>query len=167
MKAALTEFMRLYEDGKLGTDSGVIEAYNEAVRALPAPASSALPSNGAIAHTYGKLKAALAELLRLYDWRNELGRIERDFNHDKKQMTTWLNKYGREKHAAWDVARTTLDGAPDIDALLLHERIQTEAQARVAPNSATSPHKCCPHPAWCAKDGCAADKDDQPEGRDA
>lgn len=66
------------------------------------------------ANSYGcALKAALTELLRLYDWRNELGRIERDFNHDKKQMTTWLNKYGREKHAAWAVARALLtDAAP-------------------------------------------------------
>lgn len=32
---ALNEFMRLYEDGKLGTDSEVIEAYNAAVLALP------------------------------------------------------------------------------------------------------------------------------------
>lgn len=92
--------------------------------------SQELPSNGCIAHNYAKLKASLTELLRLYDWRNELGRIERDFNHDKKQMTTWLNKYGREKHAAWDVARSTLAGAPDIDVLLLHERIQGEAQER-------------------------------------
>ena len=110
----------------------------EAVGMLESAESSDLPSNGAIAHTYGKLKAALTELLRLYDWRNELGRIERDFNHDRKQMTTWLNKYGREKHAAWAVARDTLAGAPDIDALLLHERIQTEAQARIATESATS-----------------------------
>lgn len=31
----LTEFMRLYEDGKLGTDPEVIAAYNEAVSTLP------------------------------------------------------------------------------------------------------------------------------------
>lgn len=47
----------------------------------------------------------LTELLRLYDWRNELGKIERDFNHDKKQMKTWLNQYGREKKVAWITAR--------------------------------------------------------------
>lgn len=64
------------------------------------------------------IKEALVELLRLYDWRNELGRIERDLNHDKKQMKTWLNQYGREKKAAWEVARQlvaarTLTASPD------------------------------------------------------
>jgi hypothetical protein len=89
-----------------------------------------LPSNGCIALTYGKLKAALKELLRLYDWRNEIGTIERDFNHDKKQVKTWLNQYGREKKQAWHVARDVLAWAGDIDALMLHERIQREAQMR-------------------------------------
>lgn len=60
-----------------------------------------------------RLRAALVELLRLYDWRNELGRIERDFNHDKKQMKTWLNQYGREKKAAWDEARRVLGNTID------------------------------------------------------
>lgn len=50
------------------------------------------------------LHGVLTELLRLYDWRNEIGRIERDFNHDRKQVKTWLNRYGREKKAAWEAA---------------------------------------------------------------
>jgi hypothetical protein len=53
-------------------------------------------------------RAALTELLRLYDWRNELGQIERDPNHDKKQMKASLNKYGREKKLAWAAAREAL-----------------------------------------------------------
>jgi hypothetical protein len=53
-------------------------------------------------------RAALTELLRLYDWRNELGQIERDPDHDKKQMKASLNKYGREKKAAWAAAREAL-----------------------------------------------------------
>lgn len=55
-----------------------------------------------------ELVSVLRELLRLYDWRNELGRIERDFNHDRKQMKTWLNQYGREKKTAWEAAREVL-----------------------------------------------------------
>ena len=62
-----------------------------------------------------KIRAALAELLRLYDWRNELGLIERDFNHDRKQMKTWLNQYGREKKQAWAVARELLQYAESQD----------------------------------------------------
>lgn len=87
-----------------------------------------LPSNGCVALNYMKMKKALTELVRLYDWRNELGRIERDFNHDKKQMSRWLNQYGREKKQAWHVARDAFAGAPDIDVEKLHARIQFEAQ---------------------------------------
>lgn len=58
-------------------------------------------------------RSVLTELLRLYDWRNELGRIERDFNHDKKKMTTALNQYGREKKAAWEAARRVLTSRPE------------------------------------------------------
>jgi hypothetical protein len=59
-------------------------------------------------------RATLTELLRLYDWRNELGQIERDPNHDKKQMKASLNKYGREKKLAWAAAREAL-GKPSED----------------------------------------------------
>jgi rubrerythrin len=59
-----------------------------------------------------ELEAVLTELLRLYDWRNEIGRVERDFNHDRKQVKTWLNQYGREKKVAWIRAREVLDGNP-------------------------------------------------------
>lgn len=104
---------------------------------VQSPDKVELPSNGCIALYYAKMKGALKELLRLYDWRNELGRIERDFNHNKKQMTTWLNQYGREKKQAWNVARDVVAGAGDIDVLMLHERIQSEAQARISATSAT------------------------------
>lgn len=70
--------------------------------------------NLALTLNSAKVEAALRELLRLYDWRNELGRIERDFQHDTKQMKTWLNQYGREKKAAWAVAREVL-AAPQAD----------------------------------------------------
>lgn len=59
------------------------------------------------------VRSVLTELLRLYDWRNELGRVERDFNHDKKKMTTALNQYGREKKAAWEAARRVLTSRPE------------------------------------------------------
>jgi hypothetical protein len=59
-------------------------------------------------------RAALTELLRLYDWRNELGQIERDPNHDKKQMKASLNKYGREKKLAWAAAREALAAASAV-----------------------------------------------------
>lgn len=81
---------------------------------------STLSAAGAIAHTDGKLKVALTELLRLYDWRNELGQIERDPNHDKKQMTTWLNKYGREKKRAWAAAREALAAAPAVSPAICY-----------------------------------------------
>jgi hypothetical protein len=53
------------------------------------------------------LRAALAELLRLYDWRFELARMERD-GDCPGEMTKLLNQYGREKKAAWAVARALL-----------------------------------------------------------
>lgn len=124
---------RCGECGKAQPCSDVLCAWaGPATSGVPPTTDSPLPSNGAVAHNYAKLKAALAELLRLYDWRNDLGRIERDFNHNRKQMTTWLNQYGREKKQAWAVARETLTGAPEIDVLLLHERIQAEAHRRLA-----------------------------------
>lgn len=59
------------------------------------------------AHSY---REALKELLRLYDWRFELARMERD-GDCPGQMTTLLNQYGREKKAAWAVARDLLTNA--------------------------------------------------------
>lgn len=48
----LTEFMRLYEDGKLGTDPEVINAYNEAVQHLPASQRSSGPLESAFRPTH-------------------------------------------------------------------------------------------------------------------
>lgn len=51
----------------------------------------------------------LRELLRLYDWRLELGKLERDLSHDRGAMKRDLLRYGREKKAAWDLARKVLE----------------------------------------------------------
>src|SRR4051812_888044 len=44
---------------------------------------SAMPIVKTLKDQRDEVATVLRELLRLYDWRNELGRIERDFNHDK------------------------------------------------------------------------------------
>lgn len=51
------------------------------------------------------LEANLTELLRLYDWRAALGQEEKKPDHDKDAMRRALMNYGREKAAAWVVAR--------------------------------------------------------------
>lgn len=59
------------------------------------------------------IRAALEELLRLYDWRNELGQIQKGPDYDQKWMDKCLNRYGREKKVAWQVARQVLV-APEV-----------------------------------------------------
>lgn len=54
-----------------------------------------------------EIEAVLRELLRLYDWRFELARMERD-GDDPGGMSKLLNQYGREKKAAWARAREVL-----------------------------------------------------------
>lgn len=88
------------------------------------------------------LKAALTELLRLYDWRNELGRIERDFNHNKKQMKTWLNQYGREKKAAWEVAFKLLRGG---ETAIRGSQSSQQLLAGETPAPATNKHVATDH----------------------
>ena len=52
------------------------------------------------------LREALTELLRLYDWRNELAaEAKANPNVDQRQR---LLIYGRKKKIAWDVARAAL-----------------------------------------------------------
>lgn len=55
----------------------------------------------------------LRELLRLYDWRLALAEIERDVDHNRKEMKRCLQKYGREKKAAWEQARKVINGGTD------------------------------------------------------
>lgn len=65
-----------------------------------------------------EVATVLRELLRLYDWRHKLGRIELDPQHDQKQMKKWLNQYGREKNVAWIEARRVLEGCPSHEQQL-------------------------------------------------
>ncbi len=48
-----------------------------------------------------ELEACLVELLRLYDWRNELGRREKAGDMEQLAKRNALLVYGREKKAAW------------------------------------------------------------------
>lgn len=58
-----------------------------------------------------EVRACLAELLRLYKWRFELAAMEKDpiFGGQVKGL---LNKYGREKKAAWQLAEQLLAATP-------------------------------------------------------
>jgi hypothetical protein len=57
------------------------------------------------------LEACLTELLRLYDWRNELGRREKEKTIEQWELRNALLTYGRQKKAAWKRARELLTGA--------------------------------------------------------
>jgi hypothetical protein len=66
-----------------------------------------------------KLEAALAELLRLYDWRFKLGHMEAAVKAGNllliPEVNRLLRKYGEEKKAAWEVARAVLlNAAPQV-----------------------------------------------------
>lgn len=74
---------------------------NNIIEPGDAPVERSLQEAYAAQRPDEELRAVATELLRLYDWRNEIGRVERDFNHDRKQVATWLNQYGREKKNAW------------------------------------------------------------------
>jgi hypothetical protein len=62
----------------------------------------------------------LRELLRLYDWRQEIGKRERDLGHrwqdwnahcdGCRSLARDLSRYGNEKKAAWERARTVVEG---------------------------------------------------------
>lgn len=60
------------------------------------------------------LEAALAELIRLYDWRFELARMEAAVKAGNfllaPDVKRFLRQYGEEKKAAWEVARAVLRG---------------------------------------------------------
>ena len=59
-----------------------------------------------------ELTAVLAELVRLYDWRNELAaQMKADPSLDQK---SGLLKYGREKKAAWVASRPVLYRAEEF-----------------------------------------------------
>lgn len=47
------------------------------------------------------LEACLTELLRLYDWRNDLGQREKAGNFDSVYLVNALRQYGRLKKVAW------------------------------------------------------------------
>lgn len=86
-----------------------------------------------------RIKNVLTDLLRLYDWRKELGLLESQMSceaHSKDaadQMKRDLRRYGREKKAAWDEARACLQESaaagreeinpPDGGALLPNDEL--------------------------------------------
>jgi hypothetical protein len=55
-----------------------------------------------------RVKRALQELLRLYDWRNELGRAVKEGRAMPESQRSDLLRYGAEKRAAWIEARAAL-----------------------------------------------------------
>jgi YgiT-type zinc finger domain-containing protein len=57
------------------------------------------------------LLKALTELLRLYDWRNQLGRDVEEGRATVESQKQDLIRYGREKKAAWDCARKAIAAA--------------------------------------------------------
>lgn len=81
--AALTEFTRLYEDGKLGTDQEVVSAYNEAVRALRDELRGAMNQQGcsrseasvATERTDRPSSELLKDIEALLDFVEEAGRL--------------------------------------------------------------------------------------------
>ncbi len=60
--------------------------------------------------------ACLTELVRLKDWRDELGRIEHEPGHDEVEMRRDLLRYGIEKKLAWGRAKEALAARGDLDA---------------------------------------------------
>lgn len=79
--------------------------------------------------------ACLTELVRLKDWRDELGRTERAPGHDEAEMRRSLLRYGIEKKLAWARAKDALsrlmpaEGRPPAEKAerLLVERGAIEA----------------------------------------
>lgn len=57
-----------------------------------------------------QMRETLAELLRLYDLRQDLAAREKAGTIDAKELKKALVRYGREKKAAWDAARRHLNG---------------------------------------------------------
>lgn len=59
-------------------------------------------------------REVLTELLRLYDWRNQLAKDVKEGRATEQKQRRDLLRYGREKKAAWGAARLALatpDGA--------------------------------------------------------
>lgn len=61
-----------------------------------------------------ELEFVLKELLRLYDWRMEVGGREKQGLIAPADLKKMLNQYGREKKEAWKLARKVL-GNPHFE----------------------------------------------------
>lgn len=59
-------------------------------------------------------RSVLTELLRLYDWRNELGRAVKEGRATERDQRRDLNLYGEQKKLAWTRARDVLQAKSSI-----------------------------------------------------
>lgn len=86
-------------------------------------------------------KAALAELLRLYDWRFELAKMEAAVKAGNfllaPEVKRLLRQYGEEKKSAWAVAREVLRGGETAIRGSQSSREHSEGEI---PSPATNEH---------------------------
>jgi len=87
-----------------------VRVYKSECKQLQSAFEAARAGNDVIEGDNVALSAALRELLRLYDWRNVLADTAKD-NPGIDQRKDLLT-YGREKKAAWEVARNVLFTRP-------------------------------------------------------